>query len=105
MKKTMLIASGLALALAGAAYAGHHEKKGEGKDWNAKIEEHFKEVDANADGKVTEQELVDYMTAKAKKEFAEMSGGDGEATLEEAKAHHKAKHEEMMKEHEMEKAE
>lgn len=105
MKKTLLFVSGLTLALAGAAYAGHHEKKGEGKDWDAKMEAHFKEVDANADGKVTEQELVDFMTAKAKKEFAEMSGGDGEVTLDEAKAHHKAKHEMMMKEHEMKKEE
>lgn len=64
---------------------------------DAKIEAHFKEVDANADGKVTEKELVKYVTAKAKKEFAEMSGGDGAATLEEAKAFHKVKHEAMMK--------
>jgi hypothetical protein len=39
------------------------------------------------------------MTAKAKSEFAEASGGDGVMTLDEAKAHHKSKHEAMMKEH------
>jgi Ca2+-binding EF-hand superfamily protein len=103
MKKMILIASAGAVAFAGAAFAGHHEKmeKGDGKDRDAKIEAHFKEVDANGDGKVTEQEMVDYVTAKAKKEFAAMSGGDGEASLDEAKAYHKAKHEKMMKEHEM----
>ena len=90
------LAAGLA---ASAAFAG--EKGGESGDMmmkmDARIESHFGEVDANADGKVTEKELVRYVTAKAKKEFAEMSGGDGATTLEEAKAFHKAKHEAMMK--------
>lgn len=96
MKYAIAIVAATAIA-ATAAFAGEMGDKG--IDWNAKVESHFKEVDANDDGSVTEAELVDYMTAKAKKEFAEASGGDGALTLEEAKAHHKGKHEAMMKEH------
>lgn len=96
MKYALAIGAATILA-AGAAFAG--EKGMDGKDWDAKIEKHFTEVDANADGQVTEQELVDYMTAKARTEFAAMAGGDAAVTLDEAKAYHKAKHEEMKKEH------
>ncbi|MFN0024635.1 MAG: hypothetical protein ACKVS5_12155 [Parvularculaceae bacterium] len=98
--KLILIVSGAAVALAGAAFANHHESKDgdAAMNWEAKTEAHFKEVDANANGQVTEAELVAYMTAKAKKEFAEMAGTDGLVTLDEAKAHHKAKHDAMMKE-------
>lgn len=91
-----------AIVLAATAFAWTAAMAGEkamDTDWDAKVEEHFKEVDADKNGSVTEQELVDYATAKAKKEFAEASGGDGAVSLEEAKAHHKAKHEAMMKEH------
>lgn len=98
MKYAFSFALAAALA-AGAAFAGEHQGKSGDMmmKMDAKVEAHFKEVDANADGKVTEKELVKYVTAKAKKEFAEMSGGDGAATLEEAKAYHKARHEAMMK--------
>jgi hypothetical protein len=92
------VAAAVAVAFAAtAAYAGGEGRKGaDDEAMNAKVEVHFKEVDANADGQVTEAELIDYMTAKAKSEFAEASGGDGVMTLDEAKAHHKAKHEAMM---------
>ncbi len=99
--KSILIVSAAAIALAGAAFANHHESK-EGDaamGWEAKTEAHFKEVDANSNGQVTEAELVAFMTAKAKKEFAEMAGADGLVTLDEAKVHHKAMHDAMMKEH------
>lgn len=96
-----------AVIAASAAFAG--EKKADDKAMgcmpmdevamNAKMDAHFKAVDANADGKVTEPELVEFMTAKAKKEFASMAGDDGVATFDEMKAHHHAMHEEMMKEH------
>lgn len=96
MKYAFAVAAASALA-AGVAFAG---EKGEKKiDWDAKFDAHFKEVDINADNQVTEQEVVDYHVAKAKKEFAAMAAGDDVATYEEAKAHHKAKHAEMMKEH------
>ena len=98
--KYVIAAAAAAAFAATAAYAGGEGKKGaDAEAMNAKVEAHFNEVDANADGQVTETELVDYMTAKAKSEFAEASGGDGVMTLDEAKAHHKAKHEAMMKEH------
>ena len=102
MKYAVFFAAASALA-ATAALAGDQGGMSEGgmsgcmMKMDAKAEAHFQEVDANADGKVTEKELVKYVTAKAKKEFAEMSGGDGAATLEEAKAYHHAKHEKMMK--------
>ncbi len=96
MNYAIAVVAVLTLA-AGAAIAG---EKGEKKmDWDAKFDAHFKEVDANADNAVTEQEVVDFHVAKAKKEFTAMAGDDGVATYEEAKAHHKAKHAEMMKEH------
>jgi Ca2+-binding EF-hand superfamily protein len=99
MKYAIAFAAVAALATS-VAFAGERSGKGmDAKDWDAKIESHFKEVDADADGQVTEAELVAYMTAKAKSDFAAMSGGDGAVTLDEAKAHHKAKHEAMMKEH------
>lgn len=102
MKYAISFAAASALA-ATAALAGDQGGMSEGgmsgckMKMDAKVDAHFQEVDANANGKVTEKELVKYVTAKAKKEFAEMSGGDSEATLEEAKAYHHAKHEAMMK--------
>lgn len=94
------IAFAAAAAFVGAAaFAG---EKGDpkcmdmGKHMQAKAADHFKAVDADADGRVTEAELIEFVTAKAKAEFAEMAGGDSAATLDEMKAHHKAKHEAMM---------
>lgn len=85
--------------VATGALAKHHEKKPDEAAMSAKMEAHFKEVDADADGQITEQELLDFVTAKAKKEFASMAGDDGLVSFEEMKAHHHAKHKEMMKEH------
>lgn len=104
--KYALAITAAAIIAASAAFAG--EKNPVAKDMDhkameakmdAKMEAHFKEVDANADGSVTEQELLNYVTAKAKADFAAMAGDDGAVTLVEMKAHHHAKHEEMMKEH------
>jgi Ca2+-binding EF-hand superfamily protein len=105
MKYALAIAAA-AIFAGSAAFAGDKgmDKVGmehgmDAKAMDAKVEGHFKQVDANADGQITEQELVDFVTAKAKAEFASMAGDDGVATLEEVKAHHHAKHDEMMKEH------
>jgi len=103
MKYAIALTAAAAFA-ATAALAG--EKRGDDKGMgmsaeamDAKVEAHFKEVDANADGQITEQEMVDFVTAKAKAEFASAAGADGVITLDEAKAHHNAKHEAMMKKH------
>ncbi|OFW98843.1 MAG: hypothetical protein A3E78_13505 [Alphaproteobacteria bacterium RIFCSPHIGHO2_12_FULL_63_12] len=106
--KYAIVFAAAALVAVSAAVAGEKaaDDKSKGMDhaameakMNEKMEAHFKEVDANSDGKITEQELVDYVTAKAKAEFASMAGDDAAVTLDEMKAHHKAKHDEMMKEH------
>jgi hypothetical protein len=94
MKKTTtfaLIAGASALAAA-SAFAEHHEKK-EGMDWEAKLEAKFAEVDANGDGSVTADEFRTYKLEQAEKEWAAWTEGDadGMVSLEEAKAHHKAK--------------
>jgi hypothetical protein len=99
MKYAIAAAAAAAFAATAAHAGGEGKMSADAEAMNAKVEAHFKEVDANADGQVTEAELVNYMTAKAKSEFAEASGGDGVMTLDEAKAHHKSKHEAMMKEH------
>jgi Ca2+-binding EF-hand superfamily protein len=99
MKYAIAAAAAAAFAATAAHAGGEGKMSAAAEAMNAKVEAHFKEVDADADGKVTEAELVNYMTAKAKSEFAEASGGDGVMTLDEAKAHHKSKHEAMMKEH------
>ncbi len=96
MKYALAFVAVSALA-AGAAFAG--EKLAAVTDWDSKFEAHFSEVDVNADRQVTEQEVIDFHVAKAKKEFAAMAAGDSIATYDEVKAHHKAKHAEMMKEH------
>lgn len=101
MKISMMIVGAAAL-VATAAYAGEKASDHPGMDMkamDAKLESHFKEVDANGDGKITEDELLAFVTAKAKAEFATMAGEDNVVTLDEMKAHHRAKHEEMMKEH------
>ena len=70
-----------------AAVAG---EKGDG-DWEAKLEAKFAEIDADADGSVSEAEYLEYKAAEAKKSFAEMGGGDGVVTLDEAKQAYAAK--------------
>jgi len=90
-------------ALYGAtAFAGEKSDakcKNMGEHMQAKAEDHFKAVDADSDGAITEAELLAFVTAKAKAEFASMAGDDSSVSLDEMKAHHKAKHEEMMKGH------
>ena len=91
MKMIALIAGASALG-ATAAMAGHHGK-GE-KDWEAKVEEHFAEVDANGNGQVTREEYLAYKAAKAEKSWdkhGEYAGDDGQVSLDEAKAMNKAK--------------
>jgi hypothetical protein len=104
--KIFLVSAGAALALATAAYADHHgagaQGAGKGKTdggWEAKVEKHFAEVDADKNGAVTEAEMIAWATAKAKADFAAAAAGDDKVTLEEAKAHHRAKHEAMMEDH------
>lgn len=106
--KFAIIAAGAALVGATAAFADHDDAHKNGahhagahkpaQDWEAMVEQHFKDVDENADGAITEGEMLAYAAAKAKREFDAASGGDGKVTLDEAKAHHKAKHDAMMKE-------
>ena len=106
MKLALAISAAVVIA-ASAAFAGEKsaQSKAKGMDheamaakMDAKMEDHFKAVDSNADGKITEQELLDFVTAKAKADFASMAGDDGAVTLDEMKAHHHAMRGEMMKE-------
>jgi len=96
MKYAIAFAAAAAF-VATSALAEHHGAKPDEAAMNAKMESHFKEVDANGDGQISEQELVDFVTAKAKADFASMAGDDGLVSYEEMKAHHHAKHEMMMK--------
>jgi len=95
-----VIAFAAVAALSGAAaFAGEKNEtrcKNMGEHMQAKAEDHFKAVDADADGAITEAELLAFVTAKAKTEFASMAGDDGVVSLDEMKAHHEARHEEMM---------
>lgn len=102
--KFFLVGAGAALALATAAYADHQGPRSQDAakteaGWEAKVEQHFAEVDADRNGALTEAEMVAYATGKAKAEFAAAAAGDDKVTLAEAKAHHRAKHEAMSKEH------
>ena len=100
MKKTTLSILVAAGALAAAsALAG--DKK-DGKDWDAKMDAHFAEIDANGDGNISGEEFLAYKAAKAEEHWAKMAegaGDDGMVSREEMKAMHKAKKEEMKKEH------
>ncbi|MCB2112777.1 MAG: hypothetical protein R3C42_04515 [Parvularculaceae bacterium] len=86
-----------AACLSTGAFASDERNLPDEASMNAKMESHFKEVDANADGMISEQELLDFVTAKAKSEFASMAGDDGMVSFDEMKAHHHAKHNKMMK--------
>lgn len=100
MNKTtisILVAAG-ALAAA-SAFAG--DKK-DGKDWDAKMDAHFAEIDANGDGNISQEEFLAYKAAEAQKHWAKMAegaGDDGMLSREEMKAMHKAKMEDMKKDH------
>lgn len=101
MKYILAIAA--VAAISGAAALAGEKADGKcmdmGKQMQAKAEDHFKAVDADANGQVTEAELLAFVTAKAKAEFSAMTGDDGVATLDEMKAHHASKHDAMMKDH------
>ena len=82
-----------------AATAGHHEGS---ETWATKLEAKFAEIDADANGSVSEEEYLAYKAAEARKSFVEMGGDDGEVTLDEAKQAYAAKRaekKEKMKEH------
>ncbi len=106
MNKMIFVAvAGVGLFAAGAALAEHHghgkgaSEKG-GYDWEAKMEAHFAEVDANGDGNISSEEYLAYKRAKAEKAWAKHDlGDDGMLSLEEAKAHHEAKRAEMKERH------
>ena len=98
MKYALALAAAAAFVATGAL-AEHHGAKPDEATKTAKMESHFKEVDANGDGQISEQELVEFVTAKAKADFAAMAGDDGLVSFDEMKAHHQAKHKMMMKDH------
>lgn len=98
MKKTTIALFAGASALAAAsAFAGHHEGMSDEEKmaaWNAKIEAKFAEVDTDADGQITKEEYMAYKMAEAEAawdDHADYLGDDGMASLDEAKAYHKAK--------------
>ena len=91
MKLTLTTAIiGAAAFGAVAATAGHHEGEG-AKTWETKLEAKFAEIDADADGAVSEAEYLEYKAAEARKSFVEMGGDDGTVTLDEAKQAYAAK--------------
>ena len=102
MKYAIAFPIAAAFALS-AAYANHHEGKGDEAGMKAKMEAKFNEADVNSDGAVSEQEFVNYVTAKAKAEFAEMAGDDMSLTMAEMESHHKAKKAAMKDGHKMDK--
>ena len=94
MKKTIFTLTAATVALAaGAALAGHGEKKEMSAEehkakMEAKLAEKFAKVDANEDGSITSAEFMAYKTAEAEEEWAKWTEGDddGAVTLEEATA-------------------
>ena len=105
MKKMLPILLLGASAFATAAYANHHgDKDGNHAERQAKKEakaaEHFAEVDTDGSGNISRAEFIAYKTAKAENEWdsnTEFAGDDGELSLEEMKAFHKAKRQERRK--------
>ena len=103
-----MLKSAIAIAAAGAfvvtgAYAMGKKGDGEGRPekmtkMGDMVESHFLAMDKNKDGLVSEQEMIDFVTAKAKENFAAAAGDDHMLTVEEMKAMHKAKHMKMMEE-------
>lgn len=103
MKKSLfaLVAAAGAIATA-SAFAGDHKKMTEAEK-EAKMAEHFAEVDSNGDGMVSSEEFLAYKAAKAEEKWAKMAeyaGDDGMISMDEMKAMHKAK---MEKKKEMKK--
>ena len=71
-------AAGLAALGTAAAIAGEKKDKA---GWEAKVEAMFIQMDANADGALTEAEYVEFKAAEARAKFAEMAGENKELTL------------------------
>lgn len=93
-KTTLALLVGAGALATATAFAGD-KKDG---DWEAKMEAHFAEVDANSDGNISGDEFLAYKAAKAEEAWTKMAAGagdDGVLSLEEMKAHHKAKKAEM----------
>ena len=100
MKKALFVViAGTGLVAAGAVAAG------DSGDWEAKLAEKFAKIDTSGDGNISSEEYLAYKMAEAEKSWAKHDlGDDGMLSLEEAKAHHKAKMAKM-KEHYKEKKE
>jgi len=90
MMKLKLTTAILGAAVFGAVAAVAGDPKG-ADGWEAKLETKFAEIDADADGSVSEAEYLEYKAAEAKQSFAEMGGDDGIVTLDEAKQAYAAK--------------
>ncbi len=102
-KSVFVLIAGVSAFAAASAFAEHHGDKKGGYDWEAKMAEKFAAIDTDASGTVSGEEYLAYKRAEAEKSWAEHElGDDGELSLEEARAHHKAKMEAKkakMKEH------
>ncbi len=102
MKRTLLTFGAAALVLTGTALAGHHEdgkKMHEGEKMS--LEDKFAMVDTDGNGVITEAEFTAQGERATAEKFVKMSGGDGELTMAEVKAHYemkKAMHKDKMHE-------
>ncbi|EOQ97531.1 EF-hand domain protein [Leptospira wolbachii serovar Codice str. CDC] len=87
MKKILTIFTSVAFIIATSVFA--HDHDGHGK--NAMAGDHFKKMDANSDNKVSKEEWQKFHDGF----FTEIDkDADGSVTLEEMKAAHKEKREE-----------
>ena len=113
MKKSILftLTAGAAALAASAAVANHHEGGDKDKSamhaehmakMEAKMAEKFAAADTDGSGTVSKAEFMAAKMAAAEKEWADGAdylGDDGEASMEEMKAYHKAQMEKKMAEH------
>jgi len=93
MKTIVVFAGAGAIALVGAAYAQMVMGPGKGmmKGDPAMMENHFAQMDADANGVVTHDEFIALQMQIAEQRWAMFSshaGDDGAVSLDEAKAHH-----------------
>ena len=98
--KLIALMTGAAALASSAALAG--DKKDGDYDWEAKVEENFNKVDSDGNGQITRDEFLAYKAGKAEKEWddhADVAGDDGQVSLDEAKAAHKARMEKKKKKH------
>lgn len=97
MKKILMLTAAVFALQALPAFAEGGSKGGK-PDRDGRF---LEKVDANKDGKISQDEYLDVHKAR----FKEMdANGDGQVTQEEGKAHHAAKRAEMKKKHEEMKA-